>query len=155
MRNEKGITLVELVAVLAIAGIIVALIASVLSSGTNASQRTSLNQQLQQEGNIIVEKIRAQYLLNQKEDAVSDKFEIVVENEKLIYKDDTGANAVISEGFTYDLDPASADASSPTKKIVVLDRTQKSVFNILIRGKTNVNSPDQEYKINTSFSKLN
>ncbi|QHJ71661.1 type II secretion system protein [Planococcus halotolerans] len=155
MKNEKGITLVELIAVLAVAGITVALIASVLSSGTNASQRTSMNQQLQQEGNIIVEKIRAQYLLNQKEDTVPDKFEIVVENDKLIFKDDTGTNMVISEGFKYDLDPASADNTSPTKKKVVLDRTQKSVFNLLIRGKTNGNSPNQEYKINTSFSKLN
>ncbi|WP_282019975.1 type II secretion system protein [Planomicrobium okeanokoites] len=155
MKNEKGITLVELIAVLAIAGIIVALVASVLSSGTNASQRTSMNQQLQQEGNLIVEKIRALYLLNQKDDAVPDTFEIIVENDKLIFKDETGASSVISEGFKYDLDPALADSSSPTKKTVMLDRTQKSVFNLLISGKTNSNSPGQEYKINTSFSKLN
>ncbi|RLQ91921.1 type II secretion system protein [Planomicrobium sp. Y74] len=155
MKNEKGITLVELIAVLAIAGIIVALIASVLSSGTNASQRTSLNQQLQQEGNIIVEKIRAQYLLNQKEDLIPDKFEIVVENDKLLFKDETGANVIISEGFNYDLDPLSTDVSSPTKKKTVLDRTRKSDLDLLIRGKTNGNSPIQEYKINTSFSKLN
>lgn len=155
MKNEKGITLVELIAVLAIAGIIVALIASVLSSGTNASQRTSLNQQLQQEGNIIVEKIRAQYLLNQKEDLIPDKFEIVVENDKLLFNDETGANVIISEGFNYDLDPLSTDVSSPTKKKTVLDRTRKSDLDLLIRGKTNGNSPIQEYKINTSFSKLN
>ena len=155
MKNEKGITLVELIAVLAIAGIIVALVASVLSSGTNASQRTSMNQQLQQEGNLIVEKIRGLYLLNQKDDAVPDTFEIIVENDKLIFKDETGASSVISEGFKYDLDPALADSSSPTKKTVMLDRTQKSVFNLLISGKTNSNSPGQEYKINTSFSKLN
>lgn len=155
MRNEKGMTLVELIAVLAIAGIIVALIASVLASGSNASQRTSLNQQLQQEGNIIVEKIRAQYLLNQKEDSVPDSFEIVVQNDKLLFRDETGANMVISEGFKYDLDPASTNPSSPTKKMVVLDRTRKSEFNLIIRGKTDSNTPDQEYKINTSFSKLN
>lgn len=155
MKNEKGITLVELIAVLAIAGIVVALIASVLASGSNASQRTSLNQQLQQEGNIIVEKIRAQYLLNQKEETVPDTFEIIVQNDKLLFKDETGANTVISEGFNYDLDPASTDASSPTKKKVILDRTRKSEFNLIIHGKTNGNSPDQEYKINTSFSKLN
>lgn len=155
MKNEKGITLVELIAVLAIAGIVVALIASVLASGSNASQRTSLNQQLQQEGNIIVEKIRAQYLMNQKEDAIPDTFEIVVQNDKLLLKDETGANTVISEGFKYDLDPASTNANSPTKKKVILDRTKKSDFNLIIRSKTNGNSTYQEYKINTSFSKLN
>lgn len=154
MKNEKGITLVELIAGLAIAGIIVALIASVLSSGTNASQRTSLNQQLQQEGNIIVEKIRSQYLLNQNESTVPEKFEVTVKNDKLIITDENGAHAVISEGYHYDLDPAETDASAPSKKKVQLDRTKKSDFNLKIVGKTNENSADQEYKITTSFSKL-
>ncbi|MFC3211887.1 type II secretion system protein [Planomicrobium okeanokoites] len=144
----------ELVAVLAIAGIIVALIASVLSSGTNASQRTSLNQQLQQEGNIIVEKIRAQYLLNHHDDAVPDKFEILVQNDQLVFTDETGGNMIISEGYSYDLDPA-AVTSSPTKNKTVLDRTKKSNFNLILFGPADGNSKRQQYKINTSFSKIN
>lgn len=154
MKNEKGITLVELIAVLAIAGIVVALIASVISSGTNASQRTSLNQRLQQEGNIIVEKIRVEYLLNQKEDSIPDQFEILVENDQLILTDESGTIIILSKEFIYDLDP-SPGATAATKKKTVLDRTQKSDFNLLIRGISIENSADQEYKINTSFSKLN
>ena len=154
MRNQKGITLVELIAVLAIAGIVVALIASVLASGTNASQRTGMNQRLQQEGNIIVEKIRAEYLLNQKEESIPDQFEILVQNDKLILTDETGVNLTLSEGYDYDLDP-SAVPSSPSKKKALLDRTVKSEFNLQIRGKSNGNSDAQEYNINTSFSKIN
>lgn len=156
MKNEKGITLVELIAVLAIAGIIVALIASVLSSGTNASQRTSLNQKLQQEGNVIVEKIRAHYLLNQNENnAINEKFEVVSKNGKLLIIDENGVSMVISEGYHYDLDPEETNESAPSKKKVQLDRTKKSDFNLIIRGKTTGNSAEQEYNINTSFSKLN
>lgn len=154
MKNERGITLVELIAVLAIAGIIVALIASVLSSGTNASQRTSLNQRLQQEGNIIVEKIRAQYLLNQQEDSVPDEFKIFVQNDKLFFTDITGANVVLSEGYEYVFLPLPTGSSPPITE-VTLKRTQKSNFNLLIRGKNSGNSNNQEYTINTSFSKLN
>lgn len=153
MRNEKGITLVELIATLAIAGIIIALIASVLSSGTNASQRTGMNQRLQQEGNIIVEKIRAQYLMNEKDDSIPDQFEILVQNDKLIFSDETGTQMVLSEGYEYDLDPKAA-ASALTKKAAILDRRTKSDFNLVIRGKQGNNDSVQEYKINTSFSKL-
>lgn len=153
MRNEKGITLVELIATLAIAGIIIALIASVLSSGTNASQRTGMNQRLQQEGNLIVEKIRAQYLLNEKDDSIPDQFEVLVQDDKLIYSDETGTQMVLSEGYDYDLDPAAA-ASSLTKKATILDRRAKSEFNLIIRGIQGSNDSVQEYKINTSFSKL-
>lgn len=153
MKNEKGITLVELIATLAIAGIIVALIASVLTSGTSASQRTSLNQKLQQEGNIIVEKVRAQYLLNHHDDSIPDKFEIFVQNDQLIFADETGARMIISEGYSYDLDPAAATAS-PTKNKIILDRTKKSNFNLVILGPMDGNSERQQYKINTSFSKI-
>ncbi|HSI68292.1 MAG TPA: type II secretion system protein [Planococcus sp. (in: firmicutes)] len=153
MKNEKGITLVELIATLAIAGIVIALIASVLSSGSNASQRTGLNQRLQQEGNIIVEKVRAQYLLNQQDASISDTFDVLVQNDKLILKDGTNAEIVLSEGYSYDLDP-SISATIATKNKTILDRTKKSDFNLIIRGKANDNSSNQEYKINTSFSKL-
>ncbi|TAA70477.1 type II secretion system protein [Planococcus salinarum] len=154
MKNERGITLVELIAVLAIAGIVVALIASVLASGTNASQRTSMNQRLQQEGNIIVEKIRAEYLLNQQEDSIPDQFEILVQNDRLILSDGTGITMTLSEGYEYDLDPP-AEQSAPSKLKTLLDRTVNSEFNLQIRGKSNENSDAQEYNINTSFSKLN
>lgn len=153
MRNEKGITLVELLATLAIAGIIIALIASVLTSGSNASQRTGLNQRLQQEGNIVVEKIRAQYLMNQQDDSIPDKFEIAIKNDKLIFTDEMGNTEIISEGYSYDLDPSAA-VSSPSKQITILDRTKKSEFNLIIRAKSNEGAEEQEYKINTTFSKI-
>lgn len=153
MRNEKGITLVELIATLAISGIIVALIASVLSSGTSASQRTGMNQRLQQEGNIIVEQIRSHYLLNQRDAGVSDTFEVYVQDNNLYIKDGTNGRKMLSEGYFYDLVPSDAATLSTTNK-TVLDRTRKSDFNLIIRSKSNGDPSSLEYKINTSFSKL-
>ena len=44
MRNERGLTLVELLAVLVIFVIIMALIATVLINGTKVSDRSATNQ---------------------------------------------------------------------------------------------------------------
>ena len=61
MNNERGLTLVELLAVLAIFGIIMALVVTVLINGKKASNRNATNQQLQQEANYIMETIRSEY----------------------------------------------------------------------------------------------
>lgn len=153
MKNEKGITLVELLAVIAIAGILTVLIASILTNGTNASQRTGTKQQLQQEANIIVEKIRAHYLLNEKEAAIPEIFFIEVDENSINIKDDTGVNILLSEGFEYDLGPTAVSISSTTEK-VTLKRTESSFFYLIIQAK-NADSSDPKFKINTSFSKLN
>ncbi|WKA59926.1 prepilin-type N-terminal cleavage/methylation domain-containing protein [Planococcus shenhongbingii] len=153
MRSEKGMTLVELLAALALAGIVTVLIASVLTNGTNASQRTGTKQQLQQEANVIVEKIRAHYLLNEKDAAIPEEFSIKVDGNKLFITDDTGVEIQLSEGFEYDLDPA-ALSSSLTKKTVTIKRTESSFFNLLIRAK-GADSNDPKFNVNTSFSKLN
>lgn len=149
MRNQKGVTLVELLAVLAVAGIITVLIASVLSTGSNASNRTATKQQLQQEANIIVEKIRAHYLLNEKEDGIPDEFLVKVndEEDKLFIEDDTGI-ILLSEGFEYNLSPSEQILS------IKLYRKKISNFYLLIQSKE-ADSNILEFEVNTSFSKLN
>lgn len=81
MRNERGLTLVELLAVLALVAIIMTLIISVFINGAKASERSTTNQRLQQEANYIVESIRNEYL--RLEDTV---FELYVDqdNQSLI-----------------------------------------------------------------------
>ena len=108
MRNERGLTLVELLAVLAILGIIIALIGTVLINGIKASDRNRTNQQLQQEANYITETIRHQYL-EPKEEKI--EFTIEGEDENQILKIDGN---MISEGYRYDIQPRmlSRDATS-------------------------------------------
>lgn len=134
MKNEKGITLVELIAALAIVGIITVIIASVLMTGTSSADRTTSKQELQQEANIIVEKIRRSYLDNipVHEDEGCSIIELDDESEGILKMD----NEVISEGYLY---------SNVTKELC---RNIPSEFYLLIE-KDNI-----QFEIKTTFSKL-
>lgn len=130
MKKQSGITLVELLAGMAITGIIIILIVSVLSTGSNASQRTATKQQLQQEGNYIVEVIRNEYLkLNGP--IIELKIEGTGNQQKLIM-----GNQVISQGYSYKIinpvlgkiDPAKISSfqlelSAPGSKPFVINTT--------------------------------
>ena len=93
MKNERGLTLVELLAVLAILGIIMALIGTVLINGIKASNRNATNQQLQQEANYITETIRNQYLKR-----TSNPIILEIDNHEHSLKMD---GTIISQGYTY------------------------------------------------------
>lgn len=136
MKNERGLTLVELLAVLAIVGIIMALIGSVLMNGIKASNRTTTNQQLQQEANYIVETLREKYL----EFDNSMEIELEIDNDKKVLKIDED---LISEGFDY----CYKDDCGGMK--IYIDRAEDFKFVMeLKKGNT------QSFTINTTLSKL-
>lgn len=144
MKNEKGITLVELLAALAIMGIIVVVIMSVLSTGASSSERTANRQQLQQEANLIVEQIRASYLENEKSDLINDQFIVRVEGDELVVTPLEDENKeILSNGYEYRLSKSSESLE------ILLDRTKPSPFYLEIC------SNDQCFEVQTSFSKLN
>lgn len=131
MKNEKGITLVEILAALAIMGIIVVVIASVFSTGTTASNKTATKQQLQQEANLIVEVLRSEYLKSN-----NDVFTLSVneENGEQVLLVNT---TPISQGYTYKLSETEIDPNHDIKfKMKILD------------------ADGQFYEIDTTFSKL-
>lgn len=137
MKNERGLTLVELLAVLAIAGIIIALIGSVLINGIKASNRTATNQKLQQEANYIVEAVRSEFLKLPKE-VTNEKFKF-----KIVLKIDTinqvfkMNDEVVSEGYIYNLQ--SND---------ILSRTDSSQLNLTIE------KDGKSFSVKTTLSKL-
>ena len=144
MKNEEGITLVELLAVLAITGIIVVAIMSVFSTGAKSSERTASRQQLQQEANLIVEQIRASYLENEKSDLINDLFIVRVEGDELVVTSLEDKNKeILSNGYEYRLSKSSESLE------ILLDRTKPSPFYLEIC------SNDQCFEVQTSFSKLN
>lgn len=144
MKNEKGITLVELLGVLAITGIIVVAIMSVFSTGANSSERTTSRQQLQQEANLIVEQIRSSYLENEKSDLVNDQFIVKVEDDKLMITTiDELDVKILSTNYQYKL------AESLEEPEIIMNRTKVSPFYLEIC------SNDQCFEVETSFSKLN
>ena len=144
MKNEKGITLVELLAALAIMGIIVVAIMSVFSTGVNSSDRNASRQQLQQEANLIVEQIRTTYLENEKSDLIAEEFKVKIEGDELLVTSLEDENEkTLSNGYQYKL------AKSTGTLEVFLDRTKTSHFYLEIC------SNDQCFEVQTSFSKLN
>lgn len=128
MRNQKGITLVELLAVLAIAGIITTLIISILASGSNASQRTTSKQQLQQEANYIVEVIRSEYL--KKENPLIElRIEGSGNNQKLKM-----GSKVISQDYKYKIvEPALGKIDPRTDQRLVLELSASGVKPFIIK----------------------
>ncbi|MGB6407692.1 MAG: type II secretion system protein [Planococcus donghaensis] len=144
MRDENGITLVELLAFLAISSIIMVVIMSVFSTGVNSSERTASRQQLQQEANVIVEQIRATYLENEKNASIDKNFKVRVDTDKLmITKIDGTSEKIISSGYQYSLGTGTGPA------VVVMERTKVSPFYIKIC------SGNQCFEVQTSFSKVN
>ncbi len=137
MRNERGITLVELVAALAIAGIILILIGSVFMSGLKTSDRSKMNQKLQQEANYITELVRTEFL-KRPEKVEHSVITLSVSDDRLQMDGTT-----ISEGYTYILEPTEPVSS------LEMDRS-KSSFRFNIRLERN----EQSYEVKTTFSKL-
>jgi len=134
MRNERGLTLVELLAVLALVGIIMTLLISIFINGSKASNRIAINQQLQQEANYITEVIQAEYLKRPEEipdDEYKSEIKLTVENEALIMN-----GKIISEGYIY---------RNMTETIT---RTGSQPFTITIV------KDDLEFPVDTRFSKL-
>ncbi|WKA56194.1 PilW family protein [Planococcus shixiaomingii] len=134
MKNQRGITLVELLATLAIAGIITVLIVSVLSTGTNATHRTTMKQHLQQEANYIVEVIRSEYL---KID--NPEIQLEVEGTGNQQKLKMGSE-IISQGYTYSLISPAAGSINPE---------EDTIFQLELSA-----PGTKPYTIKTKFSKL-
>jgi prepilin-type N-terminal cleavage/methylation domain-containing protein len=133
MRNERGITLVELMAVLAIIGIISTLIISVLVNGIKASNRNTTNQLLLQEANHITEVIRKEYL--KPDDSV---IEIRINNSEVLEMN----GIVISEGYIYAID------NHDSMSTYIIDRGNPADLKLTIERQ------GQSYTIETTFSKV-
>ena len=134
MRTQRGLTLVELLGVIAIAGIIMTLIMSVLLNGMNASKRNTTSQRLQQEANYIVETIRNEYLEPDSESKI--KISINNSDNTLKMEDQT-----ISEGYYYQL-------NGKLNTDISIDRDDNFPFELIIT------KDEISFTVNSTFSKL-
>ena len=167
MKNEKGITLIELLGVLVILGIVLTLIGSIMVNSLKTSDRATTEQRLQQEANYITEKIRSEYLKkpdDPEEGKISDSFKLEIDNdEKQLTLIDNDENKlplegiVISEGYLYcykedindkrveDMSCDNTDESNP----IVISRIDNEEFIMTL-----VSKDQKPYTIKTIFSKL-
>lgn len=103
MKNERGVTLLELLATLVLVGVIIILFMSIFLNGLKTSKQITTKQELQQEANYIIETVRKEYLKSEKECKCSKDTSIVLEIDKL--KKQLKMNSiVISEGYDYDFE---------------------------------------------------
>ena len=141
MRNERGITLVELLAVLAIVGIIMILITSVFINGKKATDRGATNQMLQTEANYILETIRKEYLILEGYDIKLD-----TSNNKLKMDE-----MVISEGYSYEF-IEEIENGTEVETIILneinINRNESQSIKLTIK------KDDLSYTIDTTLSKL-
>lgn len=141
MKNEKGITLIELLGVLVILSILLTLAGSILTSSLKTSNRATTDQRMQQEANYITEKVRNEYL--KKPSDAGPSFELKIKDDQLLLDD-----KMISEGYHYSfcLD------ETPCEEIpITIDRSKpQQPFQLILTAKDN----GRTHEIDTKLSKL-
>lgn len=153
MKNEKGITLVELLGVLVILSILLTLAGSILTSSLKTSNRATTDQRMQQEANYITEKVRNEYLEKVK-DGVPETFtfEITIDNDnkKLLLNN----VEVISEGYHYTFcveEEEEEEKGACEKMKETIDRTKtQQQFQLKLTSKND----ERSHIIDTQLSKL-
>ncbi len=91
MKDENGLTLIELLAVISIIAIISVFLFSILLNGFTVTERTTIKQKVQQEGNYITETIRKEYLTSSNSNII---LKVEGNNKSLLLNDN-----VISSGY--------------------------------------------------------
>lgn len=131
MKNQRGVSLIETLAVIIILSIVSIFLFSTLTSGFKNFDRTSIKQKLQQEGNYITEVVRNEYL---KSGTTSIELKVDSTGKELSMN-----GSVISSGFTYLLNQAPANTFEGNGPLhLALKISEKG----------------QSYEINTTLTKL-
>jgi type II secretory pathway pseudopilin PulG len=138
MNTQKGITLVELLAALALVGMLVILIFSVMTQGMKASERNTTTQRLQQEANLIVEKLRNEHLMGSQQAGYTPFIELEIVGDVLKIK----GEEILSSGYEYKF------LNPENPKNMLFDRSSNQKI------KMEIKSGDRIYIIDTTFSKL-
>ena len=138
--NEKGITLVELLAALALFGVISVLIWNLFFQASNFNDRAVTQNQLQREANLIVNTIQQ---IHTKSTIISISSDLgSTAKEKLtIVNNNSDPVVFYNKNIEYTLDPTTI--SPNTDKEIKFDLTLKSRAN-----------PSIKFEVKTTFSKL-
>lgn len=155
MKNEKGVTLIELLGVLVILSVILILAGSILTSSMKTSNRATTDQRLQQEANYITEAIRNEYLKSEKQKAEETEIEEYIK--KVIVRINNDQNQlklydrVISEGYIYSFCLETEFENEECKKDKKIDRSATSqTFQLKLTSKDG----QRTHEIKTEYSKL-
>lgn len=96
MNNQRGLTLIELLATIGIISIIFLLLSGILIDGNKAYRNTTTSQLVQQEANYITEEVRKEYLKQYVPIKMNKTIKFEVKDNTLEMD-----GKVISKGYTY------------------------------------------------------
>lgn len=154
LRNNGGITLIELLATMAIFSIVSILIYGVLINGMNYSEKSKDNVSRQQEMNILVTTIT-------KAHETYAMYDIVVDQSpdanriQLIGKDVSGTVVntveISNENFVYSLVNSQGSTEVPFSTTTTVNSSQPLYIKIIIKDKKR---PSQTSEIKTIISRL-
>ncbi|WP_298830424.1 prepilin-type N-terminal cleavage/methylation domain-containing protein [uncultured Planococcus sp.] len=139
-KNEKGITLVELLAALVLVSLIAGVAWTAMSIGFKHSVVETSKTQIQQDANLIIAKLASAH-------RKSDSYSLGFENGQLVLKtcfDDEGCGSferVLDKTYNYEETAinGSVYTGAPFTEVIILPKEQNTAINLkLISGKTTI-----------------
>lgn len=152
VRNEKGVTLIELLGVLVILSLLFTFLGAILVNSLKTSDRATTEQRLQQEANYITEKVRNAFLKQGKDQVV---LKIDGDTLTMVNRIDNvdGEEEQLSTGYLYDCSGENCKENEETNiiEIIIEKNTENKAHRQLV---LTLSTNNQVHEINTVFSKL-
>ena len=144
--NEKGITLVELLAALALFAIVSTLVMTVLFNVFRSGEKLSDNAQLRQDANLLVSTLRSYY---GQDDFEEDEFSVCLNNSKTLLIDGQDVSSSIT-GSIVGLELESGDNSISDANECMVVKTDGTPLSVNL---TLENKAEQTYNLFTTIEK--
>ncbi|MEA3321052.1 MAG: prepilin-type N-terminal cleavage/methylation domain-containing protein [Bacillota bacterium] len=157
VQNERGLTLIELLATIAIGAIVIGLATSVFVSAAKQNKTTYEHNALRQEANLIITKLRQ---IHQEPDSNEEpySYSLCYESNKKIYLDTTLTNSLGNENYKFkNVEFINAIETADSYKTI--DSTNDcinsvDIYSPLLVKFTLVNDHGQEFNMNTAIARI-
>lgn len=150
LSKEDGLTLIELLATLAILSFLIVLMSGVFLNGSNYSKKANDNVKLQQEANLMVTSITKLH-------ESQNSYDIVVDANSIKLQSKNSSGVVVNTvdfsdpNYEYTLFDYSGDAERLLSNTTTINSADPLFIKIVIKNKE---LPEQKYEVKTIISRL-
>ncbi|MGD6991615.1 PulJ/GspJ family protein [Sutcliffiella horikoshii] len=159
VQDERGLTLIELLATIVIGAIVIGLATSVFVSAAKQNKTTYEHNALRQEANLIITKLRQIHQEpDSKEEPYSYSYSLCYESNEKIYLDTTLTNSLGNENYRFkNVEFINAIETADSYKTI--DSTNDcinsvDIYSPLLVKFTLVNDQGQEFNMNTAIARI-
>lgn len=157
VQNERGLTLIELLATIVIASIVIGLATSVFVSAAKQNKTAYEHNALRQEANLIITKLRQIHQEQDSQDA-PNSYTLCYESNEKIYLDTTLTNSLGNENYKFkNVEFINAIENPDTYKKIDSTSdciTSVDIYSPLLVKFTLVNEQGQEFDMNTAIARI-